>query len=97
MINKTYESKDITIVEENTKLPGVFIEYLMTKLQNIRNGLMPEARINVCILITGDHLYQFRADVLSDGKETKFNFVNNDPFRAIDNLLDNMKVYAAKR
>ncbi len=91
MISKTYQSKDITIVEENTKLPGVFIEYLMTKLQNFRNATMPAAQLNVCIFISGDHLYTFQVDISASGKSSHLTSVNNDPFTAIDCLLKDMK------
>lgn len=90
-MSKTYQLKDITIVQENTNLPGVFIEYLMSKIQAIRNAHLPDAQIELLIAISGDHLYNFRAEIKSRNENKNLTTTNNDPFNAIDSLLKEIK------
>ncbi len=90
-MDNIYGTEYVTIIEKNLSLPQSLFSLLMKKIEEARSLLPPQTQIDVCIDLSGDHLYHLRGDVSANGRGLLvFHSQHNDPVAATDALVSSI-------
>lgn len=86
------QSKHVTVTQENTNLPDIILTNFVDRLERLRRLMPQSTNIDVCVDITGDHLYHFRAGISLNGYALfSVKTQHNEPFTAMDTLVHNIE------